>query len=306
MRTLIVLLVLATTALGHAGSWQAVRYGSDETAPGTYGIVTGNPAKMRVIAHAVVTHTDLACISNPLAADQDGAGSDADTVWYELTFVGAANAKNHAWSIETNIHGTAQAEATVNLQGTAIVEALHLIKVSGNHKNMGAGQLGAADTADVKYSLKAPSEFGISLESSCLEIGVDNFTTKVPKKTTGTGTKCRIRIDTDVQARASASTRIGIACATAYGELRVDLKMIGSCTFEGIPVRDTFKIGSGGRREIEASKTTPPSGGIVTKREVPTDTPEEDLPEPELLDEEEEDDEDPLPPSTGGEDSTTV
>jgi len=276
---------MATSAVAGPSSWKAIRYGQDETKKDVPGTVAGNARVMEVIANAVSTYIQVFAMSDPLCPSEDGAGSDMDTVWYELTFVGDKTATNHTWSIETDINGEGTAEAESHFQGTAIGQSLQTIWVTGNHKNGAAATLGVADTSGIGFSLKPPEGVDITLADSVLSVGTDTFTVLKPKKTVGAGKKCRIRIDSSAEAQAKAKTYLGHVSVLISGTLRVDLEMKGTCTVGGIRVEDRFRIGCAGPT---VAKTRPPTGGIEGKSGTPTDTLEEELEEEEEEKKEEE------------------
>jgi len=280
MRTLLTLLLLAVPVIAGPGSWKAIRYGADETEPGTPGKVTGNAMMMEVIAHAVYTGVSAMAMTDPLSANEDGTGSASDTVWYEMRFVGDSGATNLSWSIESSIRGQGDALADVCIQGSAWGESIEVISVTGDNTNSGVGQLAVTDSGSTKISLSAPPRVTVSLTQTMRSEGSDNYVVKKLKKTTGPGGKCRIRVETDAKAQAVARTIIGHASVSLIGYLHVDLEMKGICTFGSIRITDTFRIGPGGVITMSASGTTPPTGGVETRPgEIPTDDPADDEPE---------------------------
>jgi len=280
MRTLLALLILAVPAMAGPGSWQATRYGSDETKPGAPGKTSGNAMEMEVIANAVNTTISALLMSSPFSASESGAGTAADTVWYELKFGGDKTATNLVWSIETEIHGKGDSTAEVAFQGSAWFESLQVISVTGDNVNSGSGQLAVIDAGSAEITLAVPPRVGVSLTQTARSVGVSNFLVKRLTKTTGSGNICRIRVEADATAQGVAKTLIGHASAQAVGNLRCKLEMKGSCSVGGIRVIDTFRISGVANNTLSSSNAEAPSGGIVTKPGViPTDDPADDEPE---------------------------
>ncbi|MEN8149412.1 MAG: hypothetical protein ABFS86_06290 [Planctomycetota bacterium] len=293
MRTLTILLILAASTLAHAGTWQILRQNDDDE-PGSEAVDTscGNAREMDVVAVPMATHAAALVKTDAGSPDEFGAGADEDTVWYELSYCGDGTATNHAWSIETDIHGQGTATAKATVMGRAVIESLNLIRVTGDHRSSGRGRLGAASTSDVEFSLLAPSGFGDETVDTILALGNDAFATQTWKKTTGSGKKCRVRIDSAVLASGSARAVIGTAEAILKATLRVDLEMTGTCTIGAFRITDRFRIGPGG-------VTTPPIPGAAP--------PPGESDEPPVEDEDDEpEDEVPPPPTTEGADSPAV
>ena len=280
MRTLLALLILAVPVMAGPGSWTATRYGSDETKKGTPGKTTGNATLMEVIANAVNTTVAALLMSGPISANEKGAGSAADTVWYELKFSGNKDTTNHFWAIETDIHGEGEADAEVTLQGSAWFESLQVISVTGDNTNSALGQLAVTDEGNTKIALSIPPRVSVALAQTSRSVGTSNFEAKRLKKTTGAGKICRIRVEADAVAQGVAKTIIGHASASGIGNLRCKLEMTGSCTVAGKRVIDTFRISGVANNDLSSSVTEDPSGETETKLgEVPTDDPADDEPE---------------------------
>lgn len=301
MRTLLMILLIATPTLAQTRAdvgWRVIEQGGNLKHQPSMGFASGNAMVMEVYAEPLLTSVWAIASSDLFSANEDGVAMDSETVWYSLTFVGnKAETTKHKWKIESRIHGWGIATTFVALHGGCWADSLEIVKISGDHNNEGTGTLAVSDTGGASFSIGVPAGLSVRVGKTTRSRGTDSYRVDKEVASAGDGMVCRVRVDSWAKAHVAAKTLIGSAGSSAWGRLRADLVMTGSCVWKGIRYTDTFSTAEG--PEETRTTTEPPTGGFGHEDGVPTDQPtdEERSGTGESLPEKDADD----LPATGGE-----
>ncbi|MCU0727650.1 MAG: hypothetical protein MUE73_17970 [Planctomycetes bacterium] len=272
MRSLIVILVLCAPLLAGPASWTAYEHGEAARAPADPGRYGGNAAKLCARTGPFVAYVNAFAITDPLSADQSGAGSGSTTNWYSLGFTGAADTTEHRWRITTRIYGPGNGYADGILDGTAWGECVLALEFSGDNENAACGQLAVDDSGGASVSLSVPAGFRVSLQKSARAKETDVYSVDSPKTTVGPGKVCRVRVSTSAEVRVAAQSVIGISSVYVTGVLHGDLTMTGTCRVGDDRVEDRFTV-EPKIPDILESEFDPPTGGVEQGEPKPPDLP---------------------------------
>ncbi len=254
------------------GSWRGVHWRGPHTAAGK-----SDPDKLFVAAADLSSRMSATMGTGSYLPDQEARGSEGCTTWLGLEFVGSdEETTDHKWTITTLIHGLGEAKADADTDATAYLDSIQIVQFSGDHENVGLGQIAVEDSGPIRLALGIPPAFRVALDKTARTHKEDDFDVKVARTTQGKGKACRVRIDTWVEATGAVKSTVGNAALSAQAILAGDIEMTGSCVYKKTRVIDRL-TGCEWPGFRTTDEYTPPSGGMRwVEDEIPADTPSDE------------------------------